>query len=96
MNKLKHTAGPWKFDEIGLRIIGKNNESICYIDYHNIKHLPYKSNARLISMSPEMLEVLIKLTYIPHELAKVDLILFNDIIKIIEKATGLTIEEAVE
>jgi hypothetical protein len=91
MNKLKHTRGPWK------KIYNKANPE-KYSDYHVIsKHnivavgINSESDANLLSAAPEMLECLISLYKTLSSFG-------SNISKcgskeIIEKATGLKIEE---
>jgi hypothetical protein len=96
MSKLQHTSGPWKeckrgdysedFDKQSQIIIG-DEMRICAVHSYDIES---EANAHLIAAAPEMLEALIFEAKISQ----------NDIcgipirlIKIIEKATGMSIEE---
>lgn len=102
MDKLKHTPGPWAVDYNGT--IG-HIKTLCNPEEHTKTVIKYRynlceeilteeeiqANARLIAAAPEMLEALVDVygLYLRH-----DICCDNENIKrIIEKATGLSIEE---
>ena len=102
MSKLKHTPGPWEikqddrgyFENIGPLSMGFTHADDVWLDIA-------ESDARLIAAAPEMLEALIieaknQVIRIPS-IKNIDEFVKNvgktKIMQIIEKATGLTIEE---
>lgn len=92
-SKLKHTPGPWKYTVSKIhhrhQISDSNGGQICLM-WNRGKDIT-ESNAHLIAAAPEMLEALIDVyrLYIDR-----DICCDNEFIKsIIEKATGLSIEE---
>ena len=102
MSKLKHTPGPWiisddvDFDSFISGPTGKFENVICSSprSYKRGKngcknYKPWHDNKLLIAAAPEMLEALIMIYKVWHE----DSILISSVKAIIEKATGLTIEE---
>lgn len=100
MSKLKHTPGPWITDGSYIEDYDNNcplRRRIAIIDDGAGIDNP-KANARLIAAAPEMLEVLISV----YEAAEywsdydVPITLKDDIKSVIEKATGLKIEEVLE
>ena len=104
-SKLKHTPGPWNdSDGYGDIIHGPNSEHIADVRGFGAK-LPMDANGRVIAAAPEMLECLIESCYFQHKIYvkdkndKIGLRIFTDMlekeIKIIEKATGLKIEELI-
>lgn len=60
MSDTKHTPGPWKVDEVGpLGVIqdDEDGRGICDIHAPSEDFMEeYKANARLIAVSPELLE----------------------------------------
>lgn len=103
--KLKHTPGPWRYE-----VEKKNSNEFniifndCYFvatTWNGVEGLQNsESNARLISVAPDMLEILIKQykwliatqqIYNPVEM----LFVISEVREIIEKATGLKIEEII-
>lgn len=113
MSKLKHTPGPWKYDDdpLRMRIHSEfDHDIVCHMVGNSASSMIQKreiknANARLIAAAPEMIEVLINsikespmldgaIGYLisvknneqlnPKLRRKID---------IIERATGLTIEE---
>lgn len=93
MIELKHTPKPW--DENGLYVI------LRYADKHDMdfekseENMPYsREDAKLIAAAPEMLEALME-TY--KVLKNKHLYATSEILRnIIEKATGLKIEEVLK
>jgi hypothetical protein len=86
--KIKYTPGPWKFEQKfdkSYRINSRSITNICEIG----RGLSEKEDAILISLAPKMLEELINCVGLNESL---DL----DIIPLIEKATGMKIEEVLE
>jgi hypothetical protein len=96
MSKLQHTPGPWKacergdysdFDKQSQIIIG-DEMRICAVHSYDIEG---EANARLIAAAPDMLEALISVYQIYIDR---DICCDNEFIKsVIEKATGMSIEE---
>ena len=99
MSKLKHTPGPWKVREIGTQ---------NYYEIGNGRHrtadVGKESDARLIAAAPEMLECLIKKFKLRRSKFYDDPRLsggdwrsyLKDDIELIEKATGLPIDEVLQ
>ena len=91
--KLKHTPGPW--NEKGIYVI------LRYADKHDMdieisdETMPWsREDAKLIAAAPEMLEALME-TY--KVLKNKHLYATSEILRnIIEKATGLKIEEVIK
>ena len=99
MKKLKHTPGPWSWQE-GDRYIRMRNEDSekkgYWSESQKITETYYVNNSEetmsnnlLIAAAPEMLEALIMIYKVWHE----DSILISSVKSVIEKATGLKIEE---
>jgi len=90
-NKLKHTPGPWKF-KLSLETFTIFCEKVGRAVCRGIKN---ESDARLISCAPEMLNELITVFKGVREYDNGGLDDYSPIRlkKLIEKATGLTIEE---
>lgn len=92
MQKLKYTPGPWKIKDSISSICIAQCEFIQKIE--NIEQSMFiecfgenkEENARLISCAPEMFDILIK-GYLTLKLDR------KEIKDIIEKATGLNIED---
>lgn len=107
MTELKHTKGPWKIltrkNEYSVEIGIDDNDPLCKVFGADFTKLidSNNANALLISCAPEMLGMLIE-TYIQndhwgngnyHKWSQET----NDKVKdIIEKATGLKIEEVLK
>lgn len=106
MSKLQHTPGPWHVMEDGFGKVHSHptvyatDDELRYIatcaDYATIEKTNNLANARLIAAAPEMLEILIedikgKCDYCGLSTCA-DCNFFRTK-QIIEKATGLTIEE---
>ena len=101
---LKHTRGPWKIgynDESGPELITGNDDFVATVvqdtGYSDIAFSELsdeeQANARLIASAPEMLEALMTL-YKESEPQETESPFFKcEIIPVIEKATGLTIED---
>ena len=95
MSKLKHTPGPWKYQNEKWNTVKKPDDAEYCIggELFNVCNIldtvDPEANARLIAAAPEMLEALIMIYKVWHE----DSILISSVKAIIEKATGLTIEE---
>jgi hypothetical protein len=84
---LKHTSGPWKVCPCGCKtqVIGELDKYIC--DTQN------EANARLIASAPEMLEILVdlyKLDFMNNPEKRATALFVKTLI---EKATGLKIED---
>ena len=96
MIELKHTPKPW--DENGLYVI------LRYADKHDMdfekseENMPYsREDAKLIAAAPEMLEALIKWHKIIFDKKYTDdSMLESQSRALIEKATGLKIEEVLK
>lgn len=104
MSKLQHTPGPWKYDDdpLRMRIHSEfDHDIVCHMVGNSASSMIQKreiknANARLIAAAPDMLEVLI-------EFCKVNCTECNivcgthcalyDSKTVIERATGLSIEE---
>lgn len=108
MSNLKHTPGPWKIEEHDdgyLQIEtdyknGLNDVIICNGIYRS-GGICDKKNARLIAAAPEMLKALINLVKQLDDLGGDGLTLENEMkfthyAGIIERATGLPIEEVLK
>ena len=92
MTNLKHTPGPWSESAIFwlLRYADKSDGTWYEEIRSDNKNLPCgRDDALLIAAAPEMLEALIMIYKVWHE----DSILISSVKAIIEKATGLKIEE---
>ena len=90
MNKLQHTPGPWNEEGIYtiLRYANKHDMDINESD----KMMPWSTDdARLIAAAPEMLEELIKIYTTMYMTQKE--CYWMPIKLVIEKATGMSIEE---
>lgn len=95
MSKLQHTPGPWKYDDdpLRMRIHSEfDHDIVCHMVGNSASSMIQKreiknANARLIAAAPEMLEALITY-YLESE--------YEFIADIIERATGLKIEEVLE
>jgi hypothetical protein len=94
MSKLQHTPGPWKYTiskNSGRHQISdaKCGGQVCAI-WSRGKDIT-EANARLIAAAPDMLEALISVYQIYIDR---DICCDNEFIKsVIEKATGMSIEE---
>jgi hypothetical protein len=94
MSKLKHTPGPWKSYntepvETELDIVIESQFSTIGWLYSGKENS--EANARLIAAAPDMLEALISVYQIYIDR---DICCDNEFIKsVIEKATGMSIEE---
>jgi hypothetical protein len=94
VSKLKHTPGPWKYENVCDDIF----EIYDYVNQETItEYCNNEADARIIAAAPEMLEALMELSKylfrndknsIGHKSAYHRLM--NDII---EKATGMSIDE---
>lgn len=109
MSKLKHTPGPWKYDDdpLRMRIHSEfDHDIVCHMVGNSASSMIQKreiknANARLIAAAPEMLEDLIdearKQVIRISAVKNIDEFIKNigktKIMQTIEKATGLTIEE---
>ena len=94
MSKLKYTPGPWTTDGVYIEDYDNNcplRRRIAIIDDGAGIDSP-DANARLIAAAPEMLEMLI-LFYDFQKLYDFDDEIIIMLKTIIEKATGLSIEE---
>jgi hypothetical protein len=99
---MKHTKGPWKINTIYTTFfqIDSENNDICCVDCdfnYMLEIEPTQeqiANARLISCAPEMLEALI----IQYEwlYSKAYYNTCESIKSVIEKATGMKIEEVLK
>ena len=99
MNNLKHTPGPWMVIEcdddaewLRLPYFYVQNENLDIAEIHDCDDMSLaeaEANARLIAAAPEMLESLINCCMDENWSAE-------DVYKIIEKATGLSIEEVLK
>jgi len=112
MNKLKHTPGPWKFSQgfIGSRhcmFVSCDPYKYDGMHIHNGEKMGEKTdeseaNARLIASAPEILESLILEYKFIKEWASAALPekIFDDLmitkLKVIEKATGMSIDEVLQ
>ena len=97
MSKLKHTPGPWVKDyghteghiktlhnpEVHTKTVIKYRYNMCE---EILTEEEIEANARLISAAPEMLEMLICI-------AEADCTISKELQDIIEKATGLPLNE---
>lgn len=96
MSKLQHTPGPWQIGTPppnGEQTIGLNNGLMIAISTTG-DNIDSKANARLIAAAPEMLEALMEVAkYWQYDYETFIYMIKNNVSKIIEKATGLTIEE---
>ena len=109
MIKLKHTPGPWKYDDdpLRMRIHSEfDHDIVCHMVGNSASSMIQKreiknANARLIAAAPEMLEDLIdearKQVIRISAVKNIDEFIKNigktKIMQTIEKATGLTIQE---
>jgi hypothetical protein len=99
--KLKHTPGPWKFsknqDYPRTILFGKDRTIFEIFTPIEEKH---KADLRIISCAPEMLELLLKLVKNPAKQEhQIDELIHDAHCKgreLIERATGLTIEEVIK
>jgi len=96
MGKLKHTPGPWEKRSIPKckrAIYRKDKKGLCIslVLGDNLKEQA-DANARLIVAAPEMIEALIKI-YMHSDLYPID---SDYVINLIEKATGMSIEEVLD
>lgn len=98
MSKLKHTPGPW---ESGIKYIPYEYD-FCYVRIPNgttisiSPALENEANARLIAAAPEMLDALIYFVKRVREGSIRSQKTYHMYIDIIEKATGMTIEEVLK
>ena len=95
MSKLKHTPGPWKYTISKIHgrhqiSFAKNGSQICLM--WNRGKEETRANALLCVAAPEMLEALIA----GARAARNHNVAVSEIDNIIEKATGLLIEEVLE
>ena len=100
-NKLKHTPGPWEVQEkcaYGYDIRSDYDSGFIWVSVAEGPHdssngwpneSQSKANARLIAAAPEMIEALIY----SYRLIKSTGLSIPQISEIIERATGLSIEE---
>ena len=110
MNNLKYTPSPWKENICGyedsveyeVEILNNDGNTICVCINHKIKNdnkeINAKANARLIVAAPEMLEFLIKRAKYQYNMNPEMLDKYNEKtseMEIIEKATGMKIEEII-
>jgi hypothetical protein len=97
MSKLQHTSGPWKYTiskNSGRHQISdaKCGGQVCAI-WSRGKDIT-EANARLIAAAPEMLEALMEVAkYWQYDYDTFIYMIKNNVSKIIEKATGMSIEE---
>ena len=94
MNKLKFTKGPWEINNLG-DIVDSQGFMIAEMPGYK----GHDDNAYLIAAAPEMLEALIewlKASYIDYKNIEDFKNQFYRQIPVIEKATGMTIEEVLE
>ena len=101
MSDTKHTPGPWIRDGKFVYALmpnpkkrwpGEVNRFWLIVQKqagYDIPEEEVEANARLIAAAPEMLEALIIIYKVWHE----DSILISSVKSVIEKATGLKIEE---
>lgn len=105
MTKLQHTPGPWKID-LKERTVRSEDSSILFDDscYNYNDNENMAADARLIAAAPEMLEALINEAnnqIIRAQVVKnIDDFIKNigktKIMQLIERATGLNIEEVLK
>lgn len=88
-NKLKHTPGPWITGGCSGRMIQPEDKSGTN---YWIADVDIMANARLISAAPEMLEALIE----GSRASRKHNVIMSEIEGIIERATGLSIEEVLK
>ena len=110
MGKLKYTPGPWEWYIIdhSAAILHAGDifyksimtTSPCQSCYKKAKEwewgrctTPNEANARLIAAAPEMLEFLINIIKYPDDLIREEFSI--NIVSIIEKATGMKIEDII-
>ena len=97
MSKLKHTPGPWKYTISKIHgrhqiSFAKNGSQICLM--WNRGKEETRANALLCVAAPEMLEAIINyMRRIEHTEEIDSMRSYHEFKKVIEKATGLTIEE---
>ena len=107
--KLQHTPGPWVFTgsmHEKAYLVNGGDKYICSVWDHLREDdnghpidmdKEMQSNARLIAAAPEMLKVLIEFNKLAHctddRFAGYSDIIYHDSKNIIEKATGMSIEE---
>lgn len=112
MSKFKHTSGPWKVDDSEFPAIGCvvdiNDEQICQVsERREFAGNPMaqteirNNNAVLIASAPEMLDALIESTiYVKVQRDFMnyirDIEKYENNIRIIEKATGMTIDDVLK
>jgi hypothetical protein len=101
MSKLKHTPAPWAAfkSELGICVTTDNSPLgvpetplICLISDQNSFNAEDKANTRLIAAAPEMLDGLIQI----YKTLKINSMDINGLRGIIERATGLSIEEVLD
>ena len=94
---MKHTKGPWNFNENSFdkTITAKNDiyHGVIVFDEGCFETEEGEANARLISCAPEMLEALIE-CYMRE--ANKESYMSKVLVIIIERATGLNIEEVLK
>lgn len=92
MKKLKHTPGPWIKSGTLIELTECLTYGALTTDGNHLSEL--RSNARIIASAPEMLEALI-LEYKFAQIPPIEISKMKRLKLIIEKATGLKIEDII-
>ena len=96
MSKLKHTPGPWEADVTNVFEYSGGKDRLHFrvarCDFDGQRNNEAIANARLIAAAPEMLEALIKI----YNNANINGFEYVMVEELIERATGLKIEEVLK